>query len=160
MECTKLVGELVRARDIIHLEHLYAKKWGSHIILDALYDQVLEGADMIAELVLSRGDHRFKIDSVPESTDIVKYLEKELVPLLDESKDTADEKGFNDISATIDEVKRDVQSALYKLKNLAKKGSNKKDGNDEEHVEYKRQGGVLYPGAVREYSKKSKITRR
>ena len=160
MKCTKLVGELFRARDIIHLEHLYAKKWGSHIILDALYDQVLEGADMIAELALSRGDHKFKIDSIPESTDIVKYLEKELVPLLDEAKEEVDEKGFNDISATIDEVKRDVQSALYKLKNLAKKDGHKKDGHGDEHVEYKRQGGVLYPGAVRESNKKSKITRR
>ena len=157
MKCIELVGELFRARDIIHLEHLYANKWGSHIILDSLYDQVLDGADMIAELILSRGEHKFKINKIPESTDIIEYLEEDLVPLLDEAKEEADEKDHNDISATIDEVKRSVQSALYKLKKLSK--NNREEHQDNEGVEYKRQGGVLYPTRAKKITK-PQITRR
>ena len=158
MKCTELVGELFRARDIIHLEHLYSDKWSSHIILDSLYDQVLEGADMIAELVLSRGSSKFKIEKIPESVNIIKYLEEKLVPLLDEAKETADKKDYNDISATIDEVKRSVQSALYKLKRLSKSHSGEHSG-EQGMVEYKRQGGVLYQNKI-EKTTRPQITKR
>ena len=153
MTYIKLVGELFRARDIIHLEHLYAKRWGAHIVLDALYDQILDKADTIAELALSRKDCKFKINSIPESVDTVEYLEGTLVPLLDEAKEETDDKGYNDISATIDEVKRDVQSALYKLKKLV---INKKDDSP---VDFKRKGGVFYSDP-KDGKTSNKITRR
>ena len=156
MKCKKVVNELFRARDIVHLEHLYSEKWGEHVILDDLYTQLLDSADTIAELLLSRKKVKFTIDRVDDVPDIVHYLKHTLVPILDSGKESADDHGFNDISAELDVAKVNVQKAIYKLKRLTdshkKHGKEKKEGHEHEHgdgiEEYMEErmhnGGVLY----------------
>jgi hypothetical protein len=121
MKCGEFIGELFRARDITHIEHLQSKNMAEHVVLEELYDALLEHADSIAEMRLARGPVPIAIKSIPEETDVKKYLEHELLPQIDAAKEHADEKGMNDISAEIDMVKTTVMKKLYKLKNLVGK---------------------------------------
>jgi len=134
MKCGEYIGELFRARDIAHIEHLQSSNMAEHVVLEELYDALLDHVDSIAEMRLSRGPVPIKINSIPEKTDMIHYLKHELGPMTDKMKDHADVKGMNDISAEIDMIKTTISKKLYKLKNLADV-SNAKAGEHEEHGE-------------------------
>ncbi|MCK5788090.1 MAG: hypothetical protein KAH32_03780 [Chlamydiia bacterium] len=122
------------------MAHLSTRKWGSHIILDELYDSLLDHADTIAELLLARTEANITIPASDGKIDITKYLES-FVKKSDDAKKAADEKGFNDISAEIDTLKITVMKALYKLKKLvAEKGVS---ADSLGHSEYMRGGGKI-----------------
>ena len=150
MNCGKFIGELMRARDITHIEHLQAKHWGGHMALNEIYEALEDHIDTVAELRLARGPVDTTIKDIPERVDIVPYL-NELVDKLDKAKEMMDDKGYNDISAEIDMIKSTVMKGLYKLKNLTKQGKHGKHGKHEdkkdrmnEILEDKQAGGILY----------------
>jgi DNA-binding ferritin-like protein len=140
MGCGEFIGELFRARDITHVEHLQSKNMAEHVILEELYDALLEHVDSIAEMRLARGPVEIEIKSTPAKTNVVAYLEMELIPLIDMAKYKADEKKMNDISAEIDMVKTTVMKKLYKLKNLSKVKAESVDTLEDDDMS---QGGIL-----------------
>ena len=142
MKCGEFVGELFRARDIAHIEHLQSNLMAEHVVLEELYDALLDHVDNIAEMRLARGKMPITIKHIPENVNMVEYLEGTLLPMIDKAKEKMDSKGFNDIGAEVDMVKTTVMKKLYKLKNLIpKKGE---DVPDDGITEYKHNGGVLY----------------
>jgi len=143
MNCGDFIGELFRARDITHIEHLQSDNMGEHVILEELYDALLEHVDSIAEMRLSRGKISINIKSIPEKTDVIDYLENELLPLVDKAKDKADSKGMNDIGAEIDMVKTTITKKLYKLKNLICNKSEHKEKKNTSMEEDLVSGGIL-----------------
>lgn len=162
MKCGEFIGELFRARDILHIQHLQSKNMDEHVILEELYDEILEEVDEIAELRLARGPAPIKIRSSSGRIDAVDFLEDEFVPMLDDMKEMADEKGFNDIGAEVDELKVASMRALYKLKNLAGSGKRKeyeKESSDSGITEYKHSGGVLY-SPIQKSDKKPLLTKK
>lgn len=144
MNCGSFIGELFRARDIAHIEHLQSKNMASHIVLEEFYDELVDQIDSIAEMRLARGPMQISIKNVPENVKIVKYLEMELVPLVDMAKKRMDSKGFNDISAEIDMVKTNIMKTLYKLKNLVGEHHMSGEHHEEERGEDMMEGGLLY----------------
>ena len=132
--CGEYIGELFRAGDLVHITHLQSKDWGEHKILDDLYTEIRDNADSIAELRLARGPMEITTNGIDSSVNIVNYLESEIVPMIDMMKERMDSKGFNDIGATLDNLKVNIMSALYKLKNLSHGESGKDKGS----------GGILY----------------
>jgi len=145
MNCGEFIGELFRASDICWIEHLQASNMSSHMVLEELYDDLNDHKDAIAEMRLARGKVPIPVRNIPEEVDIVKYLESELLPMVDMAKERTDLKGFNDISAEIDMVKTTIMKKLYKLKNLVGKEHLGqvvgKHGKDEEDM---MSGGILY----------------
>ena len=126
MNCGEFIGELMRARDILHIEHWQSKHWGEHISLEEIYEDLVERMDAVAELRLARGPVDISVEAIPESINIIAYLEDDLVPLIDKAKKRMDDKGFNDISAELDGIKSTVMRGLYKIKNLTKTTKRKK----------------------------------
>jgi hypothetical protein len=118
MNCGKFIGELFRARDIAHVEHLLANSKAAHELYEELYDGLIEHLDTIAELRLSRGTIEITIPEVESGVNVVEYLEEELLPMIDMAKDKMDSKGWNDISAEVDVLKATVNRILYKLTRL------------------------------------------
>jgi DNA-binding ferritin-like protein len=118
MKCGEYIGELFRARDILHIEHLLATDMAAHVVLEELYDDILDHADAIAEMRLYRGDVDIIIPGVLKRVNAVTYLEEELLPKTDKAKEHAESKGMNDIAAEIDNVKVTLTKKLYKLKRL------------------------------------------
>jgi len=161
MKCGEYIGELFRARDIMHIAHLQSKSMSEHVVLEELYDALLDHVDAIAEMRLARGPVDIKIPA-SKDTDVIKYIEKELLPMTDAAKQKVDSKGMNDIGAEIDMIKTTLTKKLYKLKNLAKTTDKSTDEELEKMmVEYKRNGGLLYPHKpVNAPIKKPKIYRR
>lgn len=143
MHCGEFIGELFRARDITHIEHLQSSNWGGHMALNELYTALEDHIDTVAELRLARGKVDIKVPNVPENVDILNYLESELLPKVDEAKEMMNSKGYNDISAEIDIIKTNIMKTIYKLNNLTKEGKNhgKKHGQHDEDL---LDGGILY----------------
>lgn len=142
MKCGEYIGEILRARDIVHIEHLQSRDMAGHVVLNELYDDLLDHADSIAEMRLARGKVPISIKSIPEEVNIVKYLESEFLPMTDDAKKMADSKGMNDISAEIDMIKTTIMKKLYKLKNLVGKENlgQIKETEESDMME----GGILY----------------
>ncbi|MCK5788368.1 MAG: hypothetical protein KAH32_05190 [Chlamydiia bacterium] len=154
MNCGEFIGELFRARDITHIEHLQADKMSEHVILEELYDALLDHVDSIAEMRLARGPVDIKISSIPEKINVLEYLDDVLLPLIDKAKERVDDKGFNDISAEIDMVKTTVMKKLYKLKNLVE--SNHAE-EEEKSCKRKKHNDIINPeksSAVGKHMKK------
>ena len=139
--CGEFVGELFKARDLVHLAHLESNKWGTHIILNDLYDDLLEHADQVAELLLARKSIKITIPASSSGGEITNYLDR-LVTKVDSAKTMADDKGYNDISAEIDGIKITLIKALYKLKKLVQENG-EEEGSEGGHSEYMRRGGKI-----------------
>jgi len=144
MNCGEFIGELFRASNICWIEHLQASHMDGHVVLQELYEALDEHKDSIAEMRLARGKVPIPIKNVPEQTDIIDYLENELLPMVDMAKERTDLKGFNDISAEIDMVKTTVMKKLYKLKNLVGEKHLKQVPGKEETADDMVSGGLLY----------------
>lgn len=140
MNCGKFIGELMRVRDITHIEHLQSKHWGSHMALNEVYEAMEEHIDTVAELRLARGPVKIEVKSIPAQVNIIPYLES-FVTKLDMAKEMMDSKGYNDISAEIDMIKATAMKGLYKLKNLSKKNRSEEEHSKEEDMV---EGGILY----------------
>ena len=145
MNCGEFIGELFRARDIVHIEHLQSKHWGGHMALNELYESMEDHIDTVAELRLARGPVEIKVDNIPSQIDVLKYLESSLDPMITMAKKQVDKKGYNDISAEIDMIKTDVMKAIYKLKNLTKQTNHSQTEDEEcdDHEEDAPSGGIL-----------------
>lgn len=150
MNCGKFIGELIRARDITHIEHLQAKHWGGHMALNEIYEALEGHIDTVAELRLARGPLEIEVNNIPSSICVESYLEGELIPTVDAAKEMMDKKGYNDISAEIDMIKTTVMKGLYKIKNLTgkhkeeHKGKHKEEKEDSIYEDDMMQGGLLY----------------
>jgi len=140
-KCGAFLGELLRTRDILHIAHLKAKNMAEHTILQDLYEEILDEFDEIAELRLARGRVDIVVEDSDGDIDVVSFLEEDFVPMLDEMKEHADDKGFNDIGAEIDELKSISMHSLYKLKNLADRDNDEDDTDDDDDLVG---GGILY----------------
>jgi len=151
MKCGEFIGELFRARDILHIEHLLSDSKAEHEILEDLYTELLDEVDEIAELRLARGPVDIEIPSSESGIDVIDYLEYELIPMVDEMKEMSDMKGFNDIESEVDEIKTAIMKALYKLKNL----TGKKDDYDDSD-----EFGLLYKRANKNGSKRKQLIKK
>ena len=148
MNCGEFIGELFRARDITHIEHLQSDAMAEHVVLEELYDALIDHVDTIAELRLARGKVPININSIPAHVNVVRYLSKELIPMVDEAKEMMDSKGFNDISAEIDMVKASVMKALYKLRNLVKKDNDETEMDEPRMHKMKHDDGDMVEGGL------------
>ena len=144
MNCGEFIGELFRARDITHIEHLQAKHWGGHMALNELYEALEDHIDNVAELRLARGPVDIKVNPIPSQVNVLKYLEDELDPMVTMAKTQMDKKGYNDISAEIDMIKTNIMKAVYKLKNLTKQTSHPEEVHEVPEEEAPAGGILIY----------------
>jgi hypothetical protein len=114
-----IIAQLFGARDTAHRLHLRTRSFAAHIALGDLYDQLLEGADTIAELIQGK----YGIMTIPNpiftftDLDAVAFI-KELATWAENSKTV-----FNPTDTHLlnewDGVIANIFRAKYKLENLS-----------------------------------------
>lgn len=107
---------LLQARTLFHVKHLLSKNFNEHIILNELYDSILERTDQLAEVYQGKYND-LTINSLPS----ISMEGDSLQHALEIRKDLEDfinsEENENDqINAILDETINDFSRAIYKLR--------------------------------------------
>ena len=105
---------LLQARTLFHLKHLQTRNFNEHIILNELYESIVNGLDTLAEVYQGKNGNMnitnlpgisLNGDSVNHAIEIQKDLE-----------DYRRSETNDQLNAILDEIINDFSSAIYKLR--------------------------------------------
>ena len=105
---------LLQARTLFHVKHLLSKNFNEHIILNELYDSILERTDQLAEVYQGKYND-LTINSLPS----ISMEGDSLQHALEIRKDLEDFRSSEEndqINAILDETINDFSRAIYKLR--------------------------------------------
>lgn len=116
----KLLNKLFESREVTHAIHLKTDSYSQHIALDEYYTNIIDLIDELAEVYQGQynkvGDY-MDMESKPDMSDIVKYLESVTKYVKDKRKELINEDNGHLISI-FDNITVLQYRTLYKLKNL------------------------------------------
>ena len=105
---------LLQARTLFHVKHLLSRNFNEHIILNELYDSILERTDQLAEVYQGKYNE-LSINSLPS----ISMEGDSLQHALEIRKDLEDFRSSEEndqINAILDETINDFSRAIYKLR--------------------------------------------
>lgn len=105
---------LLQARTLFHVKHLLSRNFNEHIILNELYDSILERTDQLAEVYQGKYND-LSINSLPS----ISMEGDSLQHALEIRKDLEDFRSSEEndqINAILDETINDFSRAIYKLR--------------------------------------------
>ena len=115
----ELVEKAFTTRNLLHFAHLSTKSYAAHKALGAMYEDIVDKVDSIAEVYQGKFGLLSGLEQCEAEVpaDIVKYVEDEAAWLDDNRVFIS--KGYKPIDNMIDDLLALYQSTLYKLKNLS-----------------------------------------
>lgn len=116
----QFVGLVLLARDLAHISHWKTRSYAEHVALADFYDNVLELIDQFVEQYQGYYDELMSIKRAPnpDAEDIKAVLERQM-EWIDMKRDQICDKDESPLQNTIDEIVRQYQSTLYKLRFLS-----------------------------------------
>ena len=105
---------LLQARTLFHVKHLLSRNFNEHIILNELYDSILERTDQLAEVYQGKYND-LSINSLPSISMEGDSLQHAIEIRKDLEEFRSSEEN-DQINAILDETINDFSRAIYKLR--------------------------------------------
>lgn len=105
---------LLQARTLFHVKHLLSRNFNEHIILNELYDSILERTDQLAEVYQGKYND-LSINSLPSISMEGDSLQH-AIEIRKDLEEFRSSKENDQINAILDETINDFSRAIYKLR--------------------------------------------
>lgn len=105
---------LLQARTLFHVKHLLSRNFNEHIILNELYDSILERTDQLAEVYQGKYNE-LSINSLPSISMEGDSLQH-AIEIRKDLEDFRSSEENDQINAILDETINDFSRAIYKLR--------------------------------------------
>lgn len=105
---------LLQARTLFHVKHLLSRNFNEHIILNELYDSILERTDQLAEVYQGKYND-LSINSLPSISMEGDSLQH-AIEIRKDLEDFRSSEENDQINAILDETINDFSRAIYKLR--------------------------------------------